>query len=354
MEAARGNNSRIKTAISSIFKGSAKHSKDYHHNIHDERDKLQDTNQEVVFDRIEDTDVRGINQELEIQIDSEEDILNVDDERDVLNRSPFAHRALPPVPDDEDELHVHANQNSHSNSIENGSERVSGVSEEELVTIPTNLQLGSHRSPSSFASLSTCTSEEERRRARIMDYASSIEKVKDCGWYWGPVSGASAEKILSKEPEGSFIVRDSSNENYIFSLTVKLNGSVRHVRIEQDQGNFSFGCLHKFRCSTIVDFIEDAIEHSRSGRYLFFLHPDGSRSLEHNVDQPRDRDPMRVQLLHPLSRFKHLQSLQHLCRFVLLKHVRRDLIHTLPLPKRLKSYLNTPHYYSEDNSAGCS
>lgn len=62
------------------------------------------------------------------------------------------------------------------------------------------------------------------------------EKVKDCGWYWGPVSGSAAEKLLCTEPEGSFIVRDSSNENYIFSLSFKLDGSVRHVRIEQDQG----------------------------------------------------------------------------------------------------------------------
>ncbi len=78
---------------------------------------------------------------------------------------------------------------------------------------------------------------------------------------------------------------------------------------------------------------------------------------------------MRVQLLHPVSRFKQIQSLQHMCRsvkhslrlklliynminisnrFVILKHVRRDLIDELPLPKMLKSYLNTPYYYSEE------
>nr|CAD7409571.1 unnamed protein product [Timema cristinae] len=56
---------------------------------------------------------------------------------------------------------------------------------------------------------------------------------------------------------------------------------------------------------------------------------------------------MRVQLLHPVSRFKQVQSLQHMCRFVILKLVRRDLIHTLPLPRRLIDYMNTPHYYSE-------
>jgi hypothetical protein len=37
-------------------------------------------------------------------------------------------------------------------------------------------------------------------------------------------------------------------------------------------GNFSFGSFTKFKSNTIVEFIENAVEHSRSGRYLFFLH----------------------------------------------------------------------------------
>lgn len=121
-------------------------------------------------------------------------------------------------------------------------------------------------------------------------------------------------------------------------------------------GNFSFGSCTKFKSQTIVEFIENAVEHSRSGRYLFFLH---RRPVI---------GPVRVQLLHPVSRFKQIQSLQHMCRyftsyfysshyhilicflfyrFVIHKVVRRDLIPSLPLPRRMIDYLNTPHYYSE-------
>ncbi|XP_024885564.1 uncharacterized protein LOC112463385 [Temnothorax curvispinosus] len=181
--------------------------------------------------------------------------------------------------------------------------------------------------------------EEDATEDTSMDFAASIEKVKDYGWYWGPISGEAAEKILSNEPDGSFIVRDSSDDHYIFSLSFRLNSCVRHVRIEHDQGNFSFGSCTKFKSHTIVDFIENAVEHSRSGRYLFFLH---RRPV---------LGPMRVQLLHPVSRFKQVQSLQHTCRFVILKMVRRDLIPTLPLPRRLIDYLSTPHYYSEQLAA---
>ncbi|KAH8299228.1 hypothetical protein KR044_000647 [Drosophila immigrans] len=171
---------------------------------------------------------------------------------------------------------------------------------------------------------------------RALQFTSSIEKVKDYGWYWGPLSSEAAEKVLSNEPDGSFIVRDSSDDHYIFSLSFKLNNCVRHVRIEQDQGTFSFGSYAKFKSQTITEFIEKAVEHSRSGRYLFFLH----RRPEHG--------PMRVQLTNPVSRFKHVQSLQHMCRFVILKAViRKDLIQTLPLPRRLLDYLNYKHCYSE-------
>jgi suppressor of cytokine signaling 7 len=177
--------------------------------------------------------------------------------------------------------------------------------------------------------------EEEVSEEPILDFATSIQRVKDYGWYWGPLPSEVAEKILSNEPDGSFIVRDSSDDHYIFSLTFKLNNCVRHVRIDHDQGNFSFGSCTKFKSQTIVEFIENAVEHSRSGRYLFFLH---RRPVI---------GPVRVQLLHPVSRFKQVQSLQHICRFAIHKVVRRDLIPSLPLPRRMIDYLNTPHYYSE-------
>jgi hypothetical protein len=101
-------------------------------------------------------------------------------------KSPFINRALPPLPKDQDE---------------SANERL-----------------------------------DEDERQKILDYCASIEKVKDCGWYWGPISGDLAEALLRDEPDGSFIVRDSSDEHYIFSLTFKLSGFVRHVRIEHDQG----------------------------------------------------------------------------------------------------------------------
>ena len=77
---------------------------------------------------------------------------------------------------------------------------------------------------------------ESDSASNIIDFVASIETVKNCDWYWGPICGTAAEQVLQGEPDGSFLVRDSSDDRYIFSLTFKLNGTVRHVRIEHDQG----------------------------------------------------------------------------------------------------------------------
>jgi len=65
-------------------------------------------------------------------------------------------------------------------------------------------------SSNSFETPVNCLSEGSLDLAdnhSALDFAASIEAVKDHGWYWGPLSGDAAEKILSTEPDGSFLVR---------------------------------------------------------------------------------------------------------------------------------------------------
>lgn len=148
---------------------------------------------------------------------------------------PHLQKPVPPCDasdmDDEDD----------SDSVEgvhNLSEQVQVTTATNLINLSTNLiqDLATESEPGPICPAIPSDNDEEMRK--MLDYAASIEKVKDCGWYWGPISGDKAEKLLANEPDGSFIVRDSSDEHYIFSLTFKLNGSVRHVRIEHDQGAF--------------------------------------------------------------------------------------------------------------------
>ncbi|KAF3852740.1 hypothetical protein F7725_006095 [Dissostichus mawsoni] len=150
-----------------------------------------------------------------------------------------------------------------------------------------------------------------------------------CGWYWGPMNWEDAEMKLKGKPDGSFLVRDSSDPRYILSLSFRSQGVTHHTRMEHYRGTFSLWCHPKFedRCHSVVEFIERAIMHSKNGKFLYFL---------------------RSRLLYPVSRFSNVKSLQHLCRFCIRQMVRIDHIQELPLPRPLISYLSKFYYYDPE------
>ncbi len=57
-----------------------------------------------------------------------------------------------------------------------------------------------------------------------------------CGWYWGPMNWEDAEMKLKGKPDGSFLVRDSSDPRYILSLSFRSQGVTHHTRMEHYRG----------------------------------------------------------------------------------------------------------------------
>ncbi|KAI5626623.1 suppressor of cytokine signaling 7 isoform X1, partial [Silurus asotus] len=170
-------------------------------------------------------------------------------------------------------------------------------------------------------------------------FTASLRELERCGWYWGPMNWEDAELKLKGKPDGSFLVRDSSDPRYILSLSFRSQGVTHHTRMEHYRGTFSLWCHPKFedRCHSVVEFIERAIMHSKNGKFLYFL-----RSRVPGLP------PTPVQLLYPVSRFCNVKTLQHLCRFCIRQLVRIDHIQELPLPKPLISYLKKFYYYDPE------
>ncbi|XP_067397272.1 suppressor of cytokine signaling 7 isoform X2 [Emydura macquarii macquarii] len=173
-------------------------------------------------------------------------------------------------------------------------------------------------------------------RPNSSSFAASLRELEKCGWYWGPMNWEDAEMKLKGKPDGSFLVRDSSDPRYILSLSFRSQGITHHTRMEHYRGTFSLWCHPKFedRCQSVVEFIKRAIMHSKNGKFLYFL-----RSRVPGLP------PTPVQLLYPVSRFSNVKSLQHLCRFRIRQLVRIDHIPELPLPKPLISYIRKFYYY---------
>lgn len=66
-----------------------------------------------------------------------------------------------------------------------------------------------------------------------------LQKITSCGFYWGKMDRYKAETLLDGKPEGTFLLRDSAQEEFLFSVSFRKYGRSLHARIEQFN--------HKFR-----------------------------------------------------------------------------------------------------------
>ncbi|XP_036141914.1 uncharacterized protein LOC105840701 isoform X2 [Monomorium pharaonis] len=69
--------------------------------------------------------------------------------------------------------------------------------------------------------------------------ARELLNLSKYGWYWGPISGDEADAKLISEPDGAFLVRDSSDDRYVLTLSFKSSGKMLHARMEHTGGLFS-------------------------------------------------------------------------------------------------------------------
>ncbi|XP_029313824.1 LOW QUALITY PROTEIN: suppressor of cytokine signaling 6 [Cottoperca gobio] len=167
----------------------------------------------------------------------------------------------------------------------------------------------------------------------VTSLTEELKKLARQGWYWGPITRWEAEEKLVNLADGSFLVRDSSDDRYLLSLSFRSQYKTLHTRIEHSNGRFSFYEQPDVEGHTsIVDLIEHSIRDSENGAFCY------SRSrLPGSATYP-------VRLTNPVSRFMQVRSLQYLCRFVIRQYTRIDLIQKLPLPNKMKDYLQEKHY----------
>lgn len=147
-----------------------------------------------------------------------------------------------------------------------------------------------------------------------------LRAITACCFYWGKMDRYEAERLLDNKPEGTFLLRDSAQEEHLFSVSFRKYGRSLHARIEHFNHRFSFDSHDPavFAARTVTGLIE----HYKDPACVMFFEP---------------------MLTAPLARTAPF-GLQQLARAAVVSSTTYDGIDELPLPSSLKAYLKEYHY----------
>lgn len=177
---------------------------------------------------------------------------------------------------------------------------------------------------------------------------AAVRKLQESGFYWNTVSGKEASSLLSREPPGTFLVRDSSDHHHFFTLSVKTTTGTKNLRIQCDSHSFylqtdprSEQAVPRFDC--VLKLIHHYMPSAKGTGTSSVVHAagssdgDGGRSADGSayfIYSGGEKIPL--ELLRPLA--SSMSSLQHLCRKTLNGHIdvstKRD-----QLPQTLQEFL---------------
>lgn len=145
-------------------------------------------------------------------------------------------------------------------------------------------------------------------------------QINNSPCYWGVLDRFEAEQLLEGQPEGTFLLRDSAQDEYLFSVSFRRYSRSLHARIEQNGKRFSFDgrdpCM--YRDSSVTGLLR----HYSDPATCLFFEPLLSRPLPRNF---------------PFS-------LQHMCRAVICSCTTYQGIDALPLPYSLRHFLRQYNY----------
>uniref|UniRef100_A0A8C8S819 Suppressor of cytokine signaling 3 n=1 Tax=Pelusios castaneus TaxID=367368 RepID=A0A8C8S819_9SAUR len=165
---------------------------------------------------------------------------------------------------------------------------------------------------------------------------SAVRKLQESGFYWSAVTGGQANLLLSAEPAGTFLIRDSSDQRHFFTLSVKTESGTKNLRIQCEGGSFSlqsepgssqpvprFDCVlklvHHYMPPAAGPLPEPAPRPTRA----YFIYSGGEK--------------IPLVLSRPLS--SSVASLQHLCRKTVNGHL-DSYEKVTQLPGPIKEFLD--------------
>jgi suppressor of cytokine signaling 2 len=208
----------------------------------------------------------------------------------------------------------------------------------------------------------------------LVRLAATLRALRTSGWYYEGLSWQESAEALQSTSPGTFLVRDSSDPRFLFSLSVQTERGPTSVRLHYVCGQFRLDAeprlaplMPLFEC--VVRLVEYYIEATKDS-----ARPDGAdgerqakgskgcllRHKEQVWVDARGHMYSHILLTTPLYKKQQLPSLQHVARLAINRCLRKATgpqqcssrsVHSavvatsqLPLPTLLMDYLKEYPY----------
>ncbi|KAG8434133.1 hypothetical protein GDO86_012487 [Hymenochirus boettgeri] len=163
---------------------------------------------------------------------------------------------------------------------------------------------------------------------------TALERLEASGYYWSTLSATEAKKLLSDQPVGSFLIRDSSDHHHLFTLSLRTSAGITNLRIKLDGPSFYLETVpgaenpHTFPC--VVKLVEHYMRLTNAGE------SDSNQCFIEGTEQP-----VPLMLTQPL--ICKVVSLQYLCKRTVVANMPPEAsssgesLEELPVSKMLRN-----------------
>ena len=200
----------------------------------------------------------------------------------------------------------------------------------------------------------------------LVRLAATCKALRSSGWYYEGLSWQESAEALQSTAPGTFLVRDSSDPKFLFSLSVQTDRGPTSVRLHYVCGQFRLDAetrlapqMPLFDC--VVQLVEYYIEATKDSAKAAVGEGKWSKGnhMRHKEQVWVDANGhmySHILLTTPLYKKQHLPSLQHLARLAINKSLKAATpkklssnrtslaVNQLPLPTLLTDYLKEYPY----------